>query len=73
MKHLLILTLTVSLTGCFYQAANNTDLRKAEYFCKGLENVDNLQINAAGTEHVLCVDGSMEFTGNIYMPIGEKK
>lgn len=73
MKHLLILTLTVSLTGCFYQVANNTDLRKAEYFCKGLENIDELQINAAGTEHVSCIDGSKEFTGNINLPIGENK
>ncbi len=73
MKQLLIVALAISLTGCFYQVANNTDLRKAEYFCKGVENIAELQIDAAGSEEVACIDGSRELTVNIYIPIRENK
>ena len=73
MKQLLIVALTLSLTGCFYQVANNVDLRKAEYFCKGVANIAELQINANSDEQVTCIDGSREYTVNINLPIGENK
>ena len=73
MKQLLIVALAIALTGCFYQVANNVELRKAVYFCKGLENIDELQINAVGTEDVTCIDGSREYLVNVNLPIGETK
>jgi hypothetical protein len=73
MKQLLIVALAIALTGCFYQVANTTDLRKTVYFCKGVENIDELQINADGSEDVTCIDGSREQLDNVNLPIGETK
>jgi hypothetical protein len=68
MKQLLILALTLSLTGCFYQSANNTDLRKAEYFCNGLDNVDTVAVYFSGKEVVVCLDGNESRMWDIKLP-----
>ncbi len=68
MKHLLILALTLSLTGCFYQSANNTDLRKAEYFCNGVDNVESIDVVFDGKEFVNCLDGSYSLAEEIKLP-----
>lgn len=73
MKQLLIVTLTISLTGCFFQSANNTDLRKAEYFCKGVENIDEIVIAFDGRERVQCMDNTSAKTDEIKLLLGETK
>jgi hypothetical protein len=69
MKQILILALTLSLTGCFYQSANNTDLRKAEYFCNGIDNVEEIVVLYDGRERMSCLDGSSSLSDEIKLPV----
>lgn len=52
---------TLPLTGC-YQVANNVDLRKAEAFCGGLENVEEIAIWFNNREVVKCLNTATEDT-----------
>lgn len=61
-KLILVILLTISSTGCVYQSANNTDLRKAVSFCGGVGNIASLTINMFGQEVVKCMDGRMKDT-----------
>jgi len=61
MKLLIILITSTLLSGCFWQTANHSDLQKAAYFCKGIENVESIQINSNGDEKVLCLDGTRSY------------
>jgi hypothetical protein len=73
MKHLLILALTLSLSGCFYQSANNTDLKKAVYFCDGINNIERINVHFNGAETVRCLSGKVEYTGNINIELNENE
>lgn len=53
-----LISLTVFLSGCFYQSANNTDIEKAINFCKGSENIVEISIHASGDEAVTCKNGN---------------
>ncbi len=52
-----IIACSLLMNGCMWQTANNTDLRKAEYFCSGVENISEIDIHFTGNEVVLCIDG----------------
>jgi hypothetical protein len=48
-----------------WQTANNTDLRKAEYFCSGVENIAEIEIRFNGNEIVWCIDGRSSLISKI--------
>lgn len=60
-----IIACSLLMNGCMWQTANNTDLRKAEYFCSGVENISEIDIRFDGGEVVWCIDGRKEFISNI--------
>lgn len=63
-----IVLFTLLLTGC-YQSLNNTDLKKAVYTCKGVENIEYIESTAMGDEIVRCTNKSgSEFLGKIALP-----
>lgn len=68
MKYLIVILTSLTLSGCFWQTANNVDLQKAVYFCEGLENVDHILINANGDEEVTCIDGSTSYLYKVKIP-----
>lgn len=65
MKYLILILISVTLSGCFWQTANNIDLQKAVYFCGGIENVIGIQIQAVGSEYVECTDGNKTFLSEV--------
>jgi hypothetical protein len=65
MKLLIVLLTSTLLSGCFWQTANHSDLQKAAYFCKGIENVEYLSVRFEGTEKVKCLDGTYKHTADI--------
>ena len=68
MKHI-ILVLPFFVSGCFYQSINNTDLRKAVYTCKGVENIAYIESTALGDVIVRCANKSdSEFLGKVMLP-----
>lgn len=62
---LLIITTSFLLSGCFWQTANNIDLKKAAYFCGGLDKVVEVTISVDGTESVLCLDGNKAWLSDV--------
>ncbi len=60
-----IIACSLLMNGCMWQTANNTDLRKAEYFCSGVENISEIGLFFDGREMVTCLDGRKEYIGNI--------
>jgi hypothetical protein len=67
MKLLIILLTTTLLSGCFWQTANHSDLQKAAYFCKGIENVQEIEIKANGNEYVICLNGSKSSLNRVHI------
>lgn len=65
MKLLIVLLTSTLLSGCFWQTANHSDLQKAAYFCKGIENVESITVALEGSEKIKCLDGTVEFADNI--------
>lgn len=62
---------SLSLTGC-YQVANNIDLRKAEAFCGGLENVEQIAVHFSGSEVVKCISNEKQATHRIPLTSSKK-
>ena len=56
-KLALILTSSLTLSGCFYQQVNTYDLHRAAVFCKSPENIASIVAFADGNESVVCMDG----------------
>lgn len=52
-----ILLLSIVLSGCMYQKANNTDITKAIEACVSVDNVDYIEIRATGSEVAKCKTG----------------
>lgn len=66
MKKLLVTILTaLSLQGCMYQTVNSYDIARANYYCKGSENVVQISSSVSGVEIVTCLDGSKEVLDNV--------
>jgi hypothetical protein len=53
-----------------WQTADNSDLRKAEYFCKGVSNIAEMDIRWDGTEVIHCLDGRSEYAGSVNIKQG---
>jgi hypothetical protein len=68
MKLLIILLTSILLSGCFWQTANHSDLQKAAYFCKGIENVEKIDVRFDSYEVVICLNGKTENTSTIIIP-----
>lgn len=67
MKFTAILFATL-LTGC-YQSLNNTDLKKAMYTCKDINNIDYIKSTFIGDEIVKCTTKpSSEFLNEVVLP-----
>ncbi len=60
-----IIACSLLMNGCMWQTANNTDLRKAEYFCSGVENIAEIEIRFNGNEIVWCIDGRSSLISKI--------
>lgn len=67
-KIILAVLIACTLSGCLYQSANSFDIKKAIYFCGGLENVQEIHVRFDGAEWILCVDGSSEYSIQINPP-----
>lgn len=65
MRKSMIIGLCLGLSGCLYQTASTSDILKAEKFCGGTRNIQNIVIVFSGNENVECIDGTIEFLGNI--------
>jgi hypothetical protein len=64
-KLCIALVCCLPLSGCFYQSANNTDLKKAIYFCDGISNIERIKINSTGSEYVKCFSGEADWVDKI--------
>lgn len=63
-----VILFTLLLAGC-YQSVNNMDLRKALHTCKGVDNIDYIEIMAHGDEIVKCTTKpSSEFLSKVVLP-----
>lgn len=56
MKKVMLLLMSVSLSGC-YQVANQWDIERAINICGGVENIVEITILMEGTELVTCKSG----------------
>ena len=56
MKKVILLLMSVSLSGC-YQVANQWDIERAINICGGVENIVEIAILMDGTELVTCKSG----------------
>lgn len=58
MKKLLVLLVTLSLSGCMYQAVNQYDIQRSITICGSLEKIVEINSHHSGVETVLCSTGS---------------
>ena len=63
MKELIFIAILFSLSlpllsGCLYQVTDQTDILKAEQFCKDHLGIKDIVVSFGGTEDVHCVDGN---------------
>lgn len=58
MKKLLVFLITLSLSGCLYQAVNQYDIQRAITICGSLEKIVEINAHHSGVETVLCSTGS---------------
>ena len=65
---LLALVMCLMLSGCLYQAADNTDIQKAVYLCGGVEDIDQVLMYATGSEVVICKDGTSTLLAEVKLP-----
>ncbi len=72
MKTLLTLILCTMMTGCWYQSTSNIDIKKAIYFCEGVENIVSVEVQWDGMERIYCVDGSKGLGHEIKLPRNTK-
>lgn len=74
MKNILIvLILSFVLSGCYYQKADITDIKKATQFCNDKGGIKHIVINMMGEEHVSCVNGADESLMNVTLLIPTKE
>jgi hypothetical protein len=73
MKLCIALICCLALSGCFYQSANNTDLKKAIYFCDGISNVETIAVRFDTAETVKCLDGKVEYLDKINIELNENE
>ena len=66
-KMIAAVLLALMLTGC-YQVTNQTDILKAQHFCSDKGGVREISVHAVGVEHIYCINGVMETSGNITLP-----
>jgi hypothetical protein len=62
---LLFIVAALTLSGCMWQTADSSDLRKAEYFCKGVLNIAKIDIRFDSAEVIYCLDGTNEYASNV--------
>ena len=51
-KNLVVILGCVSLSGCFYQTANQMDIKKAVRFCGSVEEVYEISVRFDGSEKI---------------------
>lgn len=73
MRLLFSFLLILSLTGCMYQVADSTVIRKAEYICGGVQNIDYITIGAITPDGINCLDGTKVSASDVKIPKGEDK
>ena len=73
MRLLFSFLLILSLTGCMYQEADNATIRKAEYICGGVQNIDNITIGAVTPDSITCLDGTRKWADEVKIPKGDSK
>jgi hypothetical protein len=56
---IIVVLMGFSVTGCFYQRVDKTDLLRAEYFCEGRLGVKDILVDFLGNETVTCVNGEL--------------
>ena len=59
MKKLIIVSLSLlTLSGCYYQKVDKTDILKAEQACSGKGGIVYIHAFSLGSEYVACLDGT---------------
>ena len=61
MKTLLALLLTLSLSGCFYQKVDTSDIIEASKICGSAEQILHIRADALGKEAVYCSSGKSKY------------
>ena len=59
------------MQGC-YQVADNSDIIKAQHFCKNLGGVNYVRIDFIGQELIRCMNGDREFVSQVTLPVNYK-
>lgn len=65
MKKVLILTSVLLLNGCFYQVANNIDIKKAVKFCGGVDKIEEIEVWFGGAEYIRCTNTETTTTSKV--------
>ena len=52
-----VLIMCLSLTGCFYQSADQFDIQRAKNVCGGIEKIVEIEVYFSGREYVQCISG----------------
>ncbi len=60
-----IIACSLIMNGCMWQTADSSDLRKAEYFCKGVLNIAKIDIRFDSAEVIYYLDGTNEYASNV--------
>lgn len=54
---ILVVVMTVALSGCFYQTVNQYDIERAAKICGSIENIVDITSRMDGLESVICRSG----------------
>lgn len=54
---ILVVAMTVALSGCFYQTVNQYDIERAVKICGSIENIVDITSRMDGLESVICHNG----------------
>jgi len=65
-----VILVTLSLSGCMYQAVNQYDIQRSITICGSLEKIVEINAHHSGVETVLCNKGS---TNNLNLADEVKK
>ena len=58
MKYIIAILAVTLFTGCFYQKVDQTDILKAEAFCKEHKGLNYINSHFIGDEWGSCIDGT---------------
>lgn len=67
MKFIVLGLVVLSLSGCFYQTVDITDIKKATQQCEGRGGIKLISSSWVGREVVDCVDGFSQDVNNVVL------